>query len=241
MHAPGLEVCVSLTLWKKEEGKKRWVYLSEPSANGELVLVHGVWQRWKLAVCCELDLDNSLPLSAAAAALEIDLVDAFFFVFKSADSSKCFSHLGIIVALRVYILMVKGKKKIKIKSYFEDGRPSNQSVFRQCVFKWTFIYKYLFVIASLKKDFRFCIIIYPSCIYIEKKYCTFLVFTCYERKKTALFLLVQCTEVTFSFFSSCTLEKKIVDFSVPIMTLVHKCFGLYREKGTAWYQRPVCA
>lgn len=42
-------------------------------------------------------------------------------------------HLGIIVALRVYILMVKGKKIIK--SYFEDGRPSNQSVFRQCVFK----------------------------------------------------------------------------------------------------------
>lgn len=69
-------------------------------------------------------------------------------------------------------------------------------------------------------------------LYQEKKYCTFLVFTSYERKKkTALFLLVHCTEVTFSFFSSCTLEKKKVEFSVPIMTLVHKCFGLYREKG----------
>lgn len=65
--------------------------------------------------------------------------------------------------------------------------------------------KYLFVIASLKKDFLFCMtIIYPSCIYIEKKYCTFLVFTCYERKKT-LFLLVHCTKVTF--FSSCILDE----------------------------------
>lgn len=72
-------------------------------------------------------------------------------VFKRADRHKCFSHLGIIVALRVYILMVKVKKIIIMKSYFEDGRPSNQSVFRQCVFKWTFIYKYLFVIASLKR------------------------------------------------------------------------------------------
>lgn len=72
-------------------------------------------------------------------------------VFKRADRHICFSHLGIIVALRVYILMVKVKKIIIMKSYFEDGRPSNQSVFRQCVFKWTFIYKYLFVIASLKR------------------------------------------------------------------------------------------
>lgn len=72
-------------------------------------------------------------------------------VFKTADRHICFSHLGIIVALRVYILMVKVKKIMIMKSYFEDGRPSNQSVFRQCLFKWTFIYKYLFVIASLKR------------------------------------------------------------------------------------------
>lgn len=54
-------------------------------------------------------------LQLSAAGLEIDPLDGFacfvFFVFfKSADSHKRFSHLGIIVALRVYILMVKGKK-----------------------------------------------------------------------------------------------------------------------------------
>lgn len=42
----------------------------------------------------------------------------------------CLLHPDIIVALRVYILMVKViKKEKKNKSYFEDGRSSNQSVF----------------------------------------------------------------------------------------------------------------
>lgn len=148
-------------------------------------------------------------------------------VFKTADQHICFSHLGIIVALRVYILMVKVKKIIIMKSYFEDGRPSNQSVFRQCVFKWTFIYKYLFVIASLKRLSVLYYYLSFMYLYIEKKYCTFLVFTCNERKKTALILLVHCTDVTF--FSSCILEGKSVDFLV-LMILVHKYFGLYREK-----------
>lgn len=103
-------------------------------------------------------------------------------VFKRADRHICFSHLGIIVALRVYILMVKVKKIIIMKSYFEDGRPSNQSVFRQCVFTWTFIYKYLFVIASLKRLSVLYYYLSSMYLYIEKK-CTFLAFTCHERKK----------------------------------------------------------
>ena len=72
------------------------------------------------------------PHHPLLAALELE---THCVVFKRADRHICFSHLGIIVALRVYILMVKVKKIIIMKSYFEDGRPSNQSVFRQCVFK----------------------------------------------------------------------------------------------------------
>lgn len=56
-----------------------------------------------------------------------------------------------------------------MKSYFEDGRPSNQSVFRQCVFKWTFIYKYLFVIASLKRLSVLYYYLSFMYLYIEKK------------------------------------------------------------------------
>lgn len=72
------------------------------------------------------------PLHPLLAVLELE---TRWVVFKRADRHICFSHLGIIVALRVYILMVKFKKIIIMKSYFEDGRPSNQSVFRRCVFK----------------------------------------------------------------------------------------------------------
>lgn len=219
MHVPGLEACVYLTVWRKireweKKSKKQWVYLSEPSARGSLgrytVLTGAaVWQRWKQAVFCELDLDDSLSLSLALRCRSgnrpawcLVCLFVFFFFFKSADSHKGFSHLGIIVALRVYILMVKGKKKI-IKSYFEDGRPSNQSVFRQCVFKWTFIYKYLFVIASFKKKkvFRFCIIIiYPSCIYIEKKILYFFsIYLLRKKKKQRCFFLSIVLKLHFLF------------------------------------------
>lgn len=177
-------VCISLFEgeMRRREREKHWVYLSEPSARaslGRYTVLPGAagWQRWKTS--CVLWARPPRLSLAAAAGPEIDRLEVCLVSFKSADSHKGFSHLGIIVALRVYILMVKGKKIIIImKSYFEDGRPSNQSVFRQCVFKWTFIYKYLFVIASLKKKKKSFSVLYYY--YLSFMYL-------YREKNTVLF------------------------------------------------------
>lgn len=117
----------------------------------------------------------SEPLSLALA------VPARAVLQNGRPTPRC--RLDIIVALRVYILMVKGK--IKMRCYFEDERPSNQSVFRPMRLQANIqtLYKYLFVIASLKKTLCFCII-YPSCIYMEKILYFFSI-NCYERKKKA--------------------------------------------------------
>lgn len=84
-------------------------------------------------------------------------------------------------------LKVKKKIIIIIKSYFEDGRPSNQSVFRQCVFKWTFIYKYLFVIARLKR-LSVLYYYYLSFMYLyqEKILYFFSIYLLWKKKKTTL-------------------------------------------------------
>lgn len=70
------------------------------------------------------------------------------------------SRLGIIVALRVYILMGKEKVNLILKRKTFNQRLS------VCV--QTNIHKYIFICYSQFK--YFFLIIYPSCIYIEKVY-----------------------------------------------------------------------
>lgn len=89
--------------------ENNWVYLLEPS-------VRGVWVNTKTG-----DPNSLVQVSAKTetrvvvvcftpttlwAILELNLL----YCFQKGRFTQCFSHLGIIVALRVYILMVKGKK-----------------------------------------------------------------------------------------------------------------------------------
>ena len=125
-------------------------------------------------------------------------------VFNMQIRTHAFHIWALLLHLEFTFWWVKVKRKI-IKSYFEDGRPSNQSVFRQCVFKWTFISKYLFVIASLKRLSVLYYYLSFMYLYREKILYFFSIYLLWKKKKKTTLFLVHCTEVTF--FSSCILEE----------------------------------
>lgn len=82
------------------------------------------------------------------------------------------SRLGIIVALRVYILMVK--EKIHLISETEDLQSASFSMYVQVN-----IHKYIFICYSQFKYFLFVLFI-PHVFISRKKMYFFLVFTCYK-------------------------------------------------------------
>lgn len=125
--------------------ENKWVYLFEPS-------VRGVWKDTHKALTGVFqpvfNTGNKLCVSDSHYTLCCSGNKPVMWFLKVQIYTNAFHIWASLLHLEFTFWWLK--VKIIIKSYFEDVRPSNQSVFRQCVFKWTFIYKYLFVIASLK-------------------------------------------------------------------------------------------